>query len=138
MLTARTMIIASAATAVAIVLLADPSHSGQTVGGQTVGVEQVKLQDRHPAISSGDGMRNALDAQPGYQTIQAPAATPKSDRLYATANCDRVTWPNIPGECLTIANSGNATAKVRTVSIDQRTYNNLSVVTPGPSIVAQR
>jgi hypothetical protein len=134
MLTARTMIIASAIAATGIVLMTEPSLSGQTVG-----VEPTKLQDRHPGMNLGDALRDALKAEGKGQSIPAPASTPKSDRLDVAGSngCERATWPNIPAACLTVVDR-TPVSNVRTVTIEQDTNERVSFVSLSGPIVAQR
>ncbi|MEJ8570148.1 hypothetical protein [Microbaculum marinum] len=133
MLTTRTMIALSAVAATGIVFLTQPSHSEQTVG-----VDTVKIQDRHPAFNVGEAMRGALDAERNGTAQEIPSSTPKHDRLDVIVDnrdCGSYTWPKIPASCL---NAGDDAVTPRTVSIDHRPSERLSIVTPAATVVAQR
>jgi len=133
MLTTRTMIILSAVAATGIVFLTQPSHSEQTVG-----VESTKLQDRHPAFNVGEELRGALNAERDGIRHEAPASTPKEDRLNVIVrDCASYTWPKIPTACLTVADSDEQVTP-RTVSVKYRPSDRISIVTPTATIVAQR
>lgn len=133
MLTTRTMIILSAVAATGIVLLTQPSHSEQTVG-----VESVKLQDRHPAFNVGEELRGALSAERNGTAQPAPSSTPKNDRLNVIVrDCASYTWPKIPAACLSVA-SNDTQATPRAVSVEYRPAERVSIVTPTATIVAQR
>lgn len=132
MFTTRTMIILSAIAATGIVALTEPSLSGQTVG-----VDFVKLQDRHPAFSSSSDLRGALEAERTGEARVTPVSTPKSDRLdMVERNCADFTWPNVPRHCLTVTDDVAANRTVRTVAIAESGSN--SIVSKTSTVLAQR
>lgn len=134
MLTTRSMIFLSAVAATGIVILTQPSHSEQTVG-----VEHVKLQDRHPSFNVGDALRGALGAERAGETVPAPESTPKADQLnVVTKSCDQYTWPKIPTACLTVATNDTSGTGPRAVTVEDRPAERVSIVTPAMTIVAQR
>jgi hypothetical protein len=129
------MIVLSAVAATGIVLLTQPSHSEQTVG-----VDTVKIQDRHPAFNVGEAMRGALDTERNGTVNPAPASTPKHDRLDVivdSTDCASFTWPKIPASFLTVADNAVA-ATPRTVTVEHRPSERVSIATPTSTIVAQR
>lgn len=132
MFTTRTMIVLSAIAATGIVALTEPSQSGQTVG-----VDFVKLQDRHPAFSAGADLRGALDAERAGQVRVSPVSTPKTDRLdLGERTCADFTWPNVPAACLTKVDDVVGERTVRTVAIVTDGSN--SIVSKIPTVLAQR
>lgn len=132
MFTTRTMIILSAIAATGIVALTEPSQSGQTVG-----VDYVKLQDRHPAFSASADLRGALEAERSGAARVTPVSTPKGDRLdLVERNCADFTWPNVPRHCLTVVDEAAADRKVRTVAIVEDGSN--SFVSKTSTVLAQR
>jgi hypothetical protein len=132
MFTTRTMIILSAIAATGIVALTEPSLSGQTVG-----VDYVKLQDRHPAFSSSSDLRGALEAERTGEARVTPVSTPKSDRLdMVERSCADFTWPNVPRHCLTVTDDVAANRTVRTVAIAESGSN--SIVSKTSTVLAQR
>jgi hypothetical protein len=128
------MIVLSAIAATGIVFVTEPSH-----GEQTVGVEHVKLQDRHPAFNIGDALRGAIAVERGEETAPAPTSTPKTDRLdVVRKSCGSYTWPNIPASCLQSADGSERQRKLRQVSVLANPAERISIVTPTATIVAQR
>ncbi|TCT10608.1 hypothetical protein EDC22_105107 [Tepidamorphus gemmatus] len=132
MFATRTMIVLSAIAATGIVALAQPSQSGQAVG-----VDYVKLQDRHPAFSSSSDLRGALEAERSGAARVAPVSTPKGDRLdMVERSCADVTWPNVPRHCLTVSDDVAADRPVRTVAIAED--GSSSIVSRSSTVLAQR
>jgi|GEM_PF-2385026 len=133
MLTTRTMIFLSAAAAAGIVFLTQPSHSEQTVG-----MERVKIQDRHPAFNVGSAMRDSLGSEREKTPAPSPDFAPKSDKLDVAANCEAYTWPRIPAVCLDLAGDTASAARPRLVTVRADAGDRISFVTPAATIVAQR